>query len=73
MKNLWKRLSKENKNKIKNSPYKYLSTKLQHELKSEVAWTNLRFESVIFLIQNTTGEPTTIEYVDNLFNNYEKI
>jgi hypothetical protein len=72
MKNLWQRLSKENKDKIKNSPYKYLSTKLQHELKIESAWSRLRFESIIFLMQETTGEKTTIENVDNLFND-EKI
>jgi hypothetical protein len=69
MKTLWKKLSKENRQKIKSSPYKYLSTKLQYELKMEVAWTNLRFESIIFLMQNTTGEKTLIENVDKLFDN----
>jgi hypothetical protein len=69
MKTLWKKLSKENRQKIKSSPYKYLATKLQHELKMEVAWTNLRFESIIFLMQNTTGEKTLIENVDKLFDN----
>jgi hypothetical protein len=69
MKTLWKKLSKENREKIKSSPYKYLATKLQHELKMEVAWTNLRFESIIFLMQNTTGEKTLIENVDKLFDN----
>lgn len=69
MKTLWKKLSKENRQKIKSSPYKYLATKLQYELKSEVAWTNLRFESIIFLMQNTTGEKTLIENVDKLFDN----
>jgi len=69
MKTLWKKLSKENRQKIKSSPYKYRSTKLQYELKSEVAWTNLRFESIIFLLQETTGEKTLIENVDKLFDN----
>ena len=69
MKTLWKKLSKENREKIKSSPYKYLATKLQYELKSEVAWTNLRFESIIFLLQETTGEKTLIENVDKLFDN----
>lgn len=69
MKTLWKKLSKENRQKIKSSPYKYLATKLQYELKSEVAWTNLRFESIILLMQNTTGEKTLIENVDKLFDN----
>ena len=69
MKTLWEKLSKENRQKIKSSPYKYLATKLQHELKSEVAWTMLRFESIIFLMQNTTGEKTLIENVDKLFDN----
>jgi hypothetical protein len=69
MKTLWKKLSKENRQKIKSSPYKYLANKLQYELKSEVAWTNLRFESIIFLMQNTTGEKTLIENVDKLFDN----
>ncbi len=72
MKTLWKKLSKENKAKLKTCPYRFTAKKVICELKSEVAWTNLRFESVIFLMQETTGEPTTIEYVDNLFN-YEKI
>jgi len=69
MKTLWKKLSKENRQKIKSSPYKYRSTKLQAELKTEVAWTNLRFESIIFLLQETTGEKTLIENVDKLFDN----
>ena len=69
MKTLWKKISKENREKIKSSPYKYLATKLQYELKSEVAWTNLRFESIIFLLQETTGEKTLIENVDKLFDN----
>ena len=69
MKTLWKKLSKENREKIKSSPYKYLATKLQYKLKSEVAWTNLRFESIIFLLQETTGEKTLIENVDKLFDN----
>ena len=69
MKTLWEKLSKENREKIKSSPYKYLATKLQHELKMEVAWTNLRFESIIFLMQNTTGEKTLIKNVDKLFDN----
>jgi hypothetical protein len=69
MKSLWKKLSKENRQKIKNSPYKYRSNKLQHELKMEVAWSSLRFESIIFLMQNTTNETTLIENVDRLFDN----
>jgi hypothetical protein len=69
MKSLWKKLSKENRQKIKNSPYKYRSTKLQQELKMEVAWSSLRFESIIFLMQNTTNETTLIENVDKLFDN----
>jgi hypothetical protein len=67
MKTLWQRLSKENKEKIKASPYKYLSVKLQNELKIEVAWSSLKFESIIFLMQETTGEKTLIENVDKLF------
>lgn len=72
MRNLWQKLSKENREKLKKSPYKYRATKLIYELKLEVAWTNLRFESVIFLLQETTGGKTTIENVCNLFD-YEKI
>jgi hypothetical protein len=72
METLWKRLSKENRQKIKSSPYKYLATKLQAELKNEVAWSSLKFESIIFLMQNTTGEKTLIENVDKLFDN-EKV
>ena len=69
METLWKRLSKENRQKIKSSPYKYLSAKLQAELKNEVAWSSLKFESVIFLMQNTTGEKPLIENVVKLFDN----
>jgi hypothetical protein len=72
MKTLWKRLSKENRQKIKSSTYKYLSAKLQAELKNEVAWSSLKFESVIFLMQNTTGEKPLIENVVKLFDN-EKV
>jgi hypothetical protein len=72
MKTLWERLSRENKEKLKSCPYRFTAEKVICELKSEVAWTNLRFESVIFLMRKTTGEETLIENVDNLFN-YEKI
>jgi hypothetical protein len=71
MKTLWKKLSKENRSKLKTCPYRFTAKKLICELKSEVAWTNLRFESVIFLMQETTGEKTLIENVDNLFNDGE--
>ena len=73
MKTLWKKLSKENREKLKKCPYQFTAKKLICELKGEVAWTCLRFDMIIFLMQETTGEPTTIEFVDNLFNNYEKI
>jgi len=71
MKTLWKKLSKENRSKLKSCPYRFTAKKLICELKSEVAWTNLRFESIIFLMQETTGEKTLIENVDNLFNDGE--
>jgi hypothetical protein len=71
METLWKRLSKENKTKLTNSAtlYPCISGNLINALKIEVSWASLKFEHIIWLMQNTTGEKTLIENVDKLFDN----
>lgn len=75
MKNLWQRLSEENRLKIENQKTLYPTTtrKLIEELQSIYAYTDLRFESVIYLIQELTQENKDIvTLIDDLFK-YEKI
>ena len=74
MKTLWQRLSKENKSKLKTSVklYPNMSGKLIESLKNGYSWADLKFELIIWLMQETTNEPTTIENVDKIFD-YEKI
>ena len=75
MKNLWQRLSKENRFKIENQRtlYPTITRKLIEELESKYTYTDLRFESVIYLIQELTQENRDfVTLIDDLFN-YEKI
>lgn len=75
MKNLWQRLSEENRLKIENQRtlYPTITRKLIEELQSNYTYTDLRFESVIYLIQELTQENKDIVVlIDNLFK-YEKI
>lgn len=69
MKTLWQRLNKSNKEKLKKSLYKYRATKLICELKTETSWSNLKFNSIIFLMQETSEKPTTVKHVQKLFDN----
>ena len=70
MKTLWKRLSKENRNKLKVSAIKFPHSigPLIKALKTEYTYFDLTFEHILWLLQETTGEQTTITNVDNLFN-----
>lgn len=75
MRNLWQRLSEENRLKIENqiTLYPTITRKLIEELQSNYTYTDLRFESVIYLIQELTQENKDIVVlIDNLFK-YEKI
>lgn len=75
MKNLWQRLSKENRFKIENQKtlYPTITRKLIEELETKCAYTDLRFESVIHLIQDLTKQDKDyLTLIDDLFN-YEKI
>lgn len=70
MKTLWKRLSKENRNKLKVSAIKYPNStgQLIKALKTEYSYISLSFECIIWLLQETTAEQTTLTNVDELFN-----
>ena len=75
MKNLWQRLSEENRFKIENQRtlYPTITRKLIEELETKYTYTDLRFESVIYLIQELTQENRDfVTLIDDLFN-YEKI
>lgn len=75
MKNLWQRLSEENRLKIENQRTLYPTTtrKLIEELQSNYTYTDLRFESVIYLIQELTNQDKDfVVLIDDLFK-YEKI
>lgn len=69
MKSLWKRLSKENRAKLKSSAtlYPSASVSLIYALKTNVAFASLSFQHVIWLLQETTGKPITLENIEELF------
>ena len=75
MRNLWQRLSEENRLKIENQRtlYPTITRKLIEELQSIYTYTDLRFESVIYLIQVLTNQDKYfVVLIDDLFK-YEKI
>lgn len=75
MKNLWQRLREENRLKIENQRtlYPTITRKLIEELQSNYTYTDLRFESVIYLIQELTNQDKDfVILIDDLFK-YEKI
>lgn len=75
MRNLWQRLSEENRFKIENQKtlYPITTRKLIEELQSNYTYTDLRFESVIYLIQELTKQDKDfVVLIDDLFK-YEKI
>ena len=69
MKTLWQKLSKENKTKLKETKRLYPTTasNLINALKSEVAWTSLKMEHVMYLLQETNSKRFDINPLDNLF------
>lgn len=69
MKTLWKRLSKENRKKLKQSTtlYPTVLKNLINELKTRVTYTDLKLEHIIWLLQETTKKPITLENIDELF------
>lgn len=70
MKTLWKRLSKENRTKLKVSEKEYPNAtgQLIKALKTEYSYISLSFECIIWLLQETTCEQTTLTNVDKLFD-----
>jgi hypothetical protein len=75
MKTLWERLSEDNKQKIKlnSTLYPTIIRDLIDELQNTYSYTDLKFESVIFLVQELTKDDKGwVVLIDDLFN-YEKI
>ena len=70
MKTLWKRLSKDSRNKLKVSAkmYPHSIGPLIKALKTEYTYFDLTFEHILWLLQETTGEQTTVSNVDKLFD-----
>ena len=74
MKNLWNRLSEENRLKIENQKtlYPTITRNLIYELKTTFSYVDLKFESVIYLVQELTKEDKGwVVLIDNLFRNEE--
>ena len=72
MKTLWERLSEENRLKLENQKMLYPTTTkaLIDELQNTFTYTDLKFESVIFLVQELTKEDKGwVVLIDNIFNN----
>lgn len=72
MKNLWNRLSEENRLKIENQKnlYPTIIKDLINELQTTFSYVDLKFESVIYLVQELTKEDKGwVVLIDNLFNN----
>ena len=72
MKTLWERLSEENRLKLENQKTLYPTTTkdLIDELQNTFTYTDLKFESVIFLVQELTKEDKGwVVLINNIFNN----
>ena len=75
MRNLWNRLSEENRLKLENQRtlYPTIGKALIEELQQTFTYTDLKFESVIFLAQELTDDNKGwVVLIDDLFS-YEKI
>jgi hypothetical protein len=71
MKTLWDRLSEENQKKLESNGILYpsITKSLISELQNNYTYTDLRFESVIFLVQELTKEDKGwVVLIDDLFN-----
>jgi hypothetical protein len=71
MKTLWDRLSEDNRLKLENQKtlYPTITKNLIRELQNNYTYTDLRFESVIFLVQELTKEDKGwVVLIDDLFN-----
>jgi hypothetical protein len=71
MKTLWNRLSEENQKKLESNGILYpsITKSLISELQNTHTYTDLRFESVIFLVQELTKEDKGwVVLIDDLFN-----
>ena len=72
MKTLWERLSEENRFKLENQKtiYPTITKDLIDELKNNFSYVDLKFESVIYLVQELTKEDKGwVVLIDNIFNN----
>lgn len=72
MKNLWQRLSEENRLKLENQKtlYPTITKDLIDELQNTFSYVDLKFESVIYLVQELTKEDKGwVVLIDNIFNN----
>jgi len=75
MKTLWDRLSEYNRFKLESNKtlYPAITKSLICELQNTHTYTDLRFESVIFLVQELTKEDKGwVVLIDDLFN-YAKV
>jgi hypothetical protein len=70
MKTLWDKLSEENKKKLEETKrlYPTTATNLINALKSEVAWTSLKMEHVMYLLQDTNSKRFDINPLTDLFD-----
>ena len=75
MRTLWDRLSEENQKKMESNRILYpaITKSLICELQNTHTYTDLRFESVIFLVQELTKEDKGwVVLIDDLFS-YAKV
>jgi hypothetical protein len=71
MKNLWNRLTEDNQLKLESQRTLYPATtqSLISELQNTFTYTDLRFESVIYLVQELTKDDKGwVVLIDDLFN-----
>ena len=70
MESLWLRLSKDNRSKLEANKtiYPTITNNLIAELKTTYTYTDLKFESVIFLVQELTKDDKGwVVLIDDLF------
>jgi hypothetical protein len=71
MRNLWNRLSEENRLKLESNKtlYPTITKNLIDELQSTFSYVDLKFESVIYLVQELTKEDKGwVVLIDDLFS-----
>jgi hypothetical protein len=70
MKNLWQKLSEENRTKLENLKLQYpaLGSNLISTLEQEMVWVNLKIYDAGIILQETSEKELSVNNLNDLFN-----